>query len=295
MSATPATKDFDPADVNTGAETITEAAHGYVTGDTVILSNTGGGLPGGLSATTYYVIKVDANTFSLATSLANAYAGTAINITTQGTGTHHVVIDGPYIIVSDQAAPAINEVAFVIKVGYKTLEAGYIGVQHFLGWDDANKIAIGVWSGVKLNSVDAGAFAYDFRGGDQGMVIQTRIGTSWKTSGIDTFTGSINFLEADTVVTDLTAQGAAGAAVNLAVTDSTGFNAGSYYYIYDLSTEAIVNYVYCTDVPDGTHVTVDTLYDTFPIGAVIGSYPHRHYTFGTITPPFATDFNNNIE
>ena len=53
--------------------------------------------------------------------------------------------------------------------------------------------------------------------------------------------------------------------------------------------------MYCTDVPDGTHVTVDTLYDTFPIGAVIGSYPHRHYTFGTSNTPVATDFNDNIQ
>lgn len=46
-------------------------------------------LPAGLSlATDYYVIKVSDTTFSLATSYANARAGTAINITDAGTGTH---------------------------------------------------------------------------------------------------------------------------------------------------------------------------------------------------------------
>ncbi len=48
-------------------------------------------LPAGLStATNYYVIKVSDTTFKLATSYANAVAGTAINITDAGTGTHTV-------------------------------------------------------------------------------------------------------------------------------------------------------------------------------------------------------------
>jgi hypothetical protein len=41
-------------------------------------------------ATDYYVIKVSDTTFKLATSYANAIAGTAINITTTGTGTHTI-------------------------------------------------------------------------------------------------------------------------------------------------------------------------------------------------------------
>lgn len=46
-------------------------------------------LPAGLAlATDYYVIKVTDSTFKLATSYANAVAGTAINITDAGTGIH---------------------------------------------------------------------------------------------------------------------------------------------------------------------------------------------------------------
>jgi hypothetical protein len=48
-------------------------------------------LPGGLAtATDYYVIRLSDTTFSLATTYANAVAGTAINITSAGTGTHTV-------------------------------------------------------------------------------------------------------------------------------------------------------------------------------------------------------------
>jgi hypothetical protein len=46
-------------------------------------------LPAGLSTSTdYFVIYVSATTFKLATSYANAIAGTAIDITDTGTGTH---------------------------------------------------------------------------------------------------------------------------------------------------------------------------------------------------------------
>lgn len=48
-------------------------------------------LPGGLAAATnYYVIQVSDLTCKLATSYANAVAGTAINITDAGTGTHTI-------------------------------------------------------------------------------------------------------------------------------------------------------------------------------------------------------------
>lgn len=48
-------------------------------------------LPAGLSlATDYYVIRLSDTTFQLATTFANATAGTAIDITSAGTGTHTV-------------------------------------------------------------------------------------------------------------------------------------------------------------------------------------------------------------
>jgi hypothetical protein len=67
---------------------ITIAAHPYVTGTKVAATTSAADFPAGLSATNYYVIVVDADTVSLASSLANAVAGTAVNITDEGTGTH---------------------------------------------------------------------------------------------------------------------------------------------------------------------------------------------------------------
>lgn len=81
--ATGSAKTFVAANVTPAADTITITAHGFVTGLKVAL--TGTNLPGGLSATNYWVIVVDANTIKLATSLANASAGTAVDITSAGT------------------------------------------------------------------------------------------------------------------------------------------------------------------------------------------------------------------
>lgn len=70
----------------------TATAHGLNTGDGPIqVSNSGGALPGGLATVTnYWVIKIDANTFEFATSLANALAGTLITLSSNGTGTQTV-------------------------------------------------------------------------------------------------------------------------------------------------------------------------------------------------------------
>lgn len=72
------------------ADTVTLAAGARTpaAGDAVILSTTGT-LPAGLSpATVYYAIASATGVIKLATTPANAAAGTAINITDAGTGTH---------------------------------------------------------------------------------------------------------------------------------------------------------------------------------------------------------------
>lgn len=67
---------------------VTLNTHGLATGDNIELT-TDGALPTGLSVNTnYYVIYNDANTFWLATTLANALAGTKINTSGSQSGTH---------------------------------------------------------------------------------------------------------------------------------------------------------------------------------------------------------------
>jgi hypothetical protein len=65
---------------------LTKAAHGLVTGDPVVISAIGGGAAGLATATRYWAINVSSSTFKLATTYANAIAGTAIDITSDSSG-----------------------------------------------------------------------------------------------------------------------------------------------------------------------------------------------------------------
>lgn len=89
---TPTNKTFASTAVDVDTEVITVAAHGYTTGLKVQISNPGT-LPTGISPTTdYFVINLTTNTLQLASSLANALAGTPINISAQGSGTNTVEV-----------------------------------------------------------------------------------------------------------------------------------------------------------------------------------------------------------
>lgn len=70
---------------------VTHTAHGLQTGNRLQLTTTGT-LPTGLTAsTTYWVIKIGADSYWLATTLANAAAGTKIATSSAGSGVHTAV------------------------------------------------------------------------------------------------------------------------------------------------------------------------------------------------------------
>ena len=74
-------------------DTITITSHGFDTGTKVRYSAGGGTAIGNLTENyvTYYVIKINANTIKLATSLYNANGGTAVDISSGGVGVNHVL------------------------------------------------------------------------------------------------------------------------------------------------------------------------------------------------------------
>ncbi len=73
--------------VSTANNTITISNHGYHTKDPILYENGGGASITGLtSGQVYYVVKVDANTFKLATTLSNAAASSPTTIGLTGTG-----------------------------------------------------------------------------------------------------------------------------------------------------------------------------------------------------------------
>lgn len=78
-----ATLNFTDTDVNTGTNVITVTAHGLTTGTGIIFTSSSPPAPL-VTTTVYFVISTGTNTIKLATTYANAVAGTAIDLTTAG-------------------------------------------------------------------------------------------------------------------------------------------------------------------------------------------------------------------
>lgn len=102
------------------SDTIAYPAHVFSTGDYVNYAINGGttitGLTGGNN---YYVIRVDGNTIKLATSLANANAGTAIDLTGLGVGTHTIkLIPAAYFVDTTEATIASNRATGLKTAGW---------------------------------------------------------------------------------------------------------------------------------------------------------------------------------
>jgi hypothetical protein len=137
-AATIATKYF-PAITFDGAadvatDQITEVAHGFVTGTRVTYADGGGTQVVGLvDGTDYYVIKVDDDTISLATTEANAKAGTVITLA-DGIGAAHTltpVIESSFVNNANGTAMVRLELAkgtvIVAQDADTVVEAGSTG------------------------------------------------------------------------------------------------------------------------------------------------------------------------
>lgn len=87
---------------NSATDQLTASAHGLLTGDVTRLVSGGGTLPtasGGdlVEATDYFAIRMDANTIKLARSQALALAGTAIDLTGNGSGQQYLLYGLPFL------------------------------------------------------------------------------------------------------------------------------------------------------------------------------------------------------
>jgi len=117
--------------------TVTKPQVSWNTGDPVVVS-TSGTLPAGLVAgTVYYVIHVADLTLKLATSSALATAGTAIDLTTAGTGTH--TIKKQLNLDDDLLEDLLTRAqARVDQETRRTFEAAADGTRYFDAVDDVD-------------------------------------------------------------------------------------------------------------------------------------------------------------
>lgn len=284
-------KTFATTDVNTSTETITVTAHGFSRGHKISFSSSGT-VPAGLTAgTAYFVIIVDANNFKVATSEVNAWAGTAINITSQGSGTHTVSVAEHFVVITDTLNPVVNAynsspagcAPKFLKLGYHISDSGYVRQQCMLWWDKTTHMVRQYVSGHRMATYDSALFAYMFIGGDEFLFQSALLGSSWERMYIDTFIGLSSKLEPITKVGVLQSAITAGSDVvlTLAPGETANFTVDKFYYLYDFSTGSSVNYVKVKSINAGANqITIYTCSKNFEIGAVICSYAHRYYTFG---------------
>ena len=210
--------------VSTANETITITNHGYGTGLEVKYNDEGGTAIGGLSDTHYFVIRVDANTIKLASSLTNAEAGTAINLT--GTGNNSQTITpyaGTYqrwkrttitLPVSPYGSPAIKPIfqhSFAAGNGYIVTGATN-GSGSFLVWstdEGATWTAKGLISGgnyeeptVRYDSTTSSFYAFSRGGNSDGQIAYHIIPHALNSSTVTTHIAPSSFWTPDTRVQD---------------------------------------------------------------------------------------------
>ena len=156
---------------NADTEVITITGTFPVTGTAVTVSNAGGALPTGLSANTnYFLIKLTDTTAKLATTITNAFAGTAINLTTAGTGTNTVATvnagvikhiiqgDGYYIAQDDNGRVWYSETYFFLLNGNTLTNPNGNGIVLFEN-SDATATYLFVFRNAKIDVVEVTALA----------------------------------------------------------------------------------------------------------------------------------------
>jgi len=110
--------------VNTSNEQITITGHGLSTGDTLLYDNGGGTTLAGLTDDTiYYAINAGVNTIALASSLSNANAGVAVNLT--GTGNNAQTLTNGYFSINGGSNAAYTNGAF--RFGYPAWDERGVG------------------------------------------------------------------------------------------------------------------------------------------------------------------------
>ena len=148
---------FVDGDVTVGTDNINKA-HGFLDGDRVQLTSSDT-LPAGLAlATDYWIIFIDAANFKLASSITNAVADTAVDITAAAGGGNHTVTAYANMTESSTDVLEISSIAHGLAIGdwiymYHASE-GTNNDLTFAGWYQINSVGTD-W--FRINTLDARA------------------------------------------------------------------------------------------------------------------------------------------
>jgi hypothetical protein len=154
--------------VTTGTDALTINNHPFDVGERVYIASTAT-LPGGLSALVqYFIIDTDVNTIKLATTKANAIAGTAIDITSTGSGTitvehtKYLEATGNGLLTIDGSA-VVADNRILIKNQTAALQNGIYTVTE-IGSGGSPAVLTRALDANAQGELEAGAFTFVFAG-----------------------------------------------------------------------------------------------------------------------------------
>lgn len=143
--------------VDSENNSFTKASHGFLTG-VKVAATTGTTLPTGLSATNYYIIKISDSVFKVAASLADAIAGTPVDITDQGVGNQTFTPASAAATIKVQACASDPDDPSITPQWFDVSSAESISATGVKLWEFVDK----AYSHVRLaGTITGGSFTWD--------------------------------------------------------------------------------------------------------------------------------------
>lgn len=190
-------------------------------------------------------------------------------------------IDYPFIVACSASSPNWDDDPpnKYLKIGQDG-GSGYVYINTYLNWDSTTHTGLHLWSHSHINTLDAAQFTYDFRGGNEIMIIQTFSNSSWSSFIIDKWVGDPVLVESSSIKGVITSD---VDTTNNTVTLQTGqgslFTEGNSYFLIDLNKSECIQYLQI----DAGGITGDNI--TFNrnlnmpanTGAILSPYFHRVY------------------
>jgi hypothetical protein len=252
--------------VSIADNTFTSAGHGFVNEMPVYFYTTGA-LPGGLAVNTpYYVFGATADTFSVSDVPSGI---TALNITTQGTGTH--TVDGRFGVYSSNGESADRIAEYIHFQPKNATEVSFTPCYH---WAVGTHTGAGkVYTSGAITTNDTGFYFWIYGNKNLVYIVTKCVSTYTKA-----FFGHLKpFLPLKTILTESVAT---GLNATLVVENTSGFEVGYSYQIVGAANEGRDELVVASIV-NATTLTVSSLPRNYSAGAHLGLNPS---TFGCQSP-----------
>lgn len=270
MGWTPIEGNFTPismsyTEVSIANDTFTFTSHGLVDWTPIQITSTGNAPGGTAKLALYYITQATTDTFKLASTVG----GDAINISSQGTGTH--TIANAYRIYKSNGANA-DKIYERVKISY---------------WESTTVVKFSVCYKYDFvfKTTEAGyATSYDLTVSNTANYLwihgnKNFVHITLKISSTYTRLAFGHLKSFNTLSTTLTQAVTAGSGVTLHVDSTSGFEVGYYYHILGANMEGQER-VAVASITDSTSLTITTLVNNFSSGSIIASNPS---TFGLWT------------